>query len=122
MTLNNIFDIEKKESIVKRSATASMDEKQSVEKERQAAAASLAGFQMSVVSQIASKEQSQAVYNEVSNTDTAVETVLKIRRLIRSGIAHANAKTGTKLDRNTITVLEGSIRNFDQKIRMPVVK
>lgn len=118
MTLNNIFDIEKKESIVKRSATASMDEKQSVEKERQAAAASLVGFQMSVVSQITSKEQSQAIYNEVSNTDTAVETVLKIR----SGIAHANAKTGTKLDRNTITVLEGSIRNFDQEIRMPVVK
>ncbi len=122
MTLNNIFDIEKKESIVKRSATASMDEKQSVEKERQAAAASLAGFQMSVVSQITSKEQSQAIYNEVSNTDTAVETVLKIRRLIRSGIAHANAKAVTKLDRNTITVLEGSIRNFDQEIRMPVVK
>lgn len=122
MTLNNIFDIEKKESIVKRSATASMDEKQSVEKERQAAAASLVGFQMSVVSQITSKEQSQAIYNEVSNTDTAVETVLKIRRLIRSGIAHANAKAVTKLDRNTITVLEGSIRNFDQEIRMPVVK
>ena len=122
MTLNNIFDIEKKESIVKRSATASMDEKQSVEKERQAAAVSLAGFQMSVVSQITSKEQSQAIYNEVSNTDTAVETVLKIRRLIRSGIAHANAKAVTKLDRNTITVLEGSIRNFDQEIRMPVVK
>ena len=122
MTLNNIFDIEKKESIVKRSATPSMDEKQSVEKERQAAAASLVGFQMSVVSQITSKEQSQAIYNEVSNTDTAVETVLKIRRLIRSGIAHANAKAVTKLDRNTITVLEGSIRNFDQEIRMPVVK
>ena len=122
MTLNNIFDIEKKESIVKRNGTVSLDEKQRIEKDLQEAADTLAAFQKDLAAQIVSKEQSQAVYDEMSNTDTAVGTILKIRKLIRSGMAYANAKASTRLDQGTITVLEDSVRNFDQEIKMPAVK
>ena len=118
MTLNNIFDIEKKESLVSHSTTASLDEKRRAEKDRQEAAVSLAGFQKGLASRIASEEQSQAVYSEVSSSDTAVGTILKIRKLIRSGMA----ETGTKLDQDTITVLEGSIRDFDQEIKISAVQ
>lgn len=114
-TLNQIFEEEKKNFLLKRRETASQEELQKAKQAVREAESGLNDFCLNISAQIHSAEQATAVFEKISTSENSVDMLLRIRELLRFGIRDANQKY-KKLDPDTIDVLEDSIRDFDREI------
>mgnify|MGYP001046990497 CR=1 FL=1 len=115
MTLNEIFAVEKKEAILhNKQSRLTPEEQRQILIQYQEASGVRSEFYNNVAEQIDSQEQSNAVYSSISDCNSIALAVLKIRRMIKTGIAPCNKESPMKLDQNTIAVLEGSIHDFNR--------
>lgn len=114
-TLNQIFEEEKKNALLKRRETATQEELQKAEQSVREAECGLNDFCQNISAQIPSSEQAAAVFEEISASENSVEMLLRIRQLLRFGIRAANQRY-KKLDPDTIDVLKRSIEDFDREI------
>lgn len=119
MTLNEIFAIELKESTTHNGHNRlTPEEQRQIRDQYREACGIRSEFYRDLAGHIDSEEQSNAVYSSISDSDSIVQAVLKIRRMIKTGIVSCNDADRTKLDERTISVLEAGINDFDRDTKL----
>lgn len=114
MTLNEMFEIEKNESIIRNGKhPVSLEEKERIQKQYEAVNGARTAFCRNIVEMIPSEKDAEVVSSSISDSASVVEAVLKIRRMIHTGIAACSDRPHTELDNDTVDVLKKSINDFN---------
>ena len=117
MTLNELYNLEKNSFLVENRKNTTPEEKQRAQEDKQKAASIRAAFCEDLSRKIPSKEQAQVVAEEISGSSSILDTILKVRWVIKAGISYANQE---HLDSSTVAALKESTEDFNRELSICV--
>lgn len=117
MTLNELYNLEKNSFLVENRKDTTPEEKQRVQADKQKAASIRAAFCEDISRKIPSREQAQVVAEEISGSSSILDTILKVRWMIKAGISYANQE---HLDSSTVAALKESTEDFNRELSICV--
>ncbi len=117
MTLNELYNLEKNSFLVENRKNTTPEEKQRAQADKQKAASIRAAFCEDISRKIPSREQAQVVAEEISGSSSILDTILKVRWMIKAGISYANQE---HLDSSTVAALKESTEDFNRELSICV--